>query len=387
MEFRLLGPLDARSGDDGDSPRGFEATGGAGAAPARGESRGCPRPADRRVVGREPAGDRGQGGPGLRVAATETVTRRRVADAAAGLPARGRAGVGRSPQVRGLVAGARGVNAARASALLGEALALWRGPPLGEFGAEPFARAEAGRLGAMRLAALEDRIDADLALGRHGELVVELETLIGDHPHRERLRSQLMVALYRSGRQAEALEAYRDARAALDEVGIEPSPTLRLIEKQILTQDVALEPRRERLLASAPAIASPFRARSSRRRRSRSSAARPSSRRCARCSGAPRRGRRGGPAGRGGRRREDTARARAGSRGGSTERARLLRGLGRCGEDAVRAAARMVRVPAARLRSPGLCRSAWGPAAPWRGSYPSSPADRTAGSADGRPRE
>ena len=151
-----------------------------------------------------------------------------------------------------MVAGARGLNAARASTLLGEALALWRGPPLGEFGAEPFARAEAGRLGAMRLAALEDRIDADLTLGRHGELVGELEALIGDHPHRERLRSQLMVALYRSGRQADALEAYRDARAALDEVGIEPSPTLRLIEKQILTQDVALEPRRERLLASAP---------------------------------------------------------------------------------------------------------------------------------------
>ena len=74
----------------------------------------------------------------------------------------------------------------------------------------------------LRLAALEERIDADLALGRHAELVGELEALIAAHPHRERLRGQLMLALYRSGRQAEALEAYRDARAALDELGIEP---------------------------------------------------------------------------------------------------------------------------------------------------------------------
>ena len=139
-----------------------------------------------------------------------------------------------------LVADARMADPERASRLLREALELWRGPALAEFGEEPFSRAEAGRLEDLRLAALEERIEADLALGRHHELAGELEALIAAHPHRERLRAQLMLALYRSGRQAEALEAYRDGRAALDELGIEPGAALRELERAILAQDRAL---------------------------------------------------------------------------------------------------------------------------------------------------
>jgi DNA-binding SARP family transcriptional activator len=151
-----------------------------------------------------------------------------------------------------LVADARGVDPARASSLLRDALELWRGPPLAEFIDEPFARAEGGRLEGLRLAALEERIEADLALGRHGELIGELEALITEHPHREGLRGQLILALYRSHRQADALEAFGDARAALDELGIEPSASLRQLERQVLNQDAALELRRERLLAASP---------------------------------------------------------------------------------------------------------------------------------------
>jgi DNA-binding SARP family transcriptional activator len=144
-----------------------------------------------------------------------------------------------------LVAEAHDADPARAASLLAEALALWRGPPLAELWEEPFARIEAGRLEDLRLAALEERIEADLALGRHAKLIGELEALIAEHPHRERLRGQLMLALYRSGRQAEALEAYRNARAALDELGLEPGAALRQLEQQILRQDASLEPSRE----------------------------------------------------------------------------------------------------------------------------------------------
>jgi DNA-binding SARP family transcriptional activator len=96
--------------------------------------------------------------------------------------------------------------------LLDAALSLWRGPALADFAYEPFARLEAERLEERRLAALEERLEADLRLGRHGELVAELGRLVAEHPLRERLRGQLMVALYRSGRQADALAAYRSAR-------------------------------------------------------------------------------------------------------------------------------------------------------------------------------
>src|SRR5262249_41364304 len=113
--------------------------------------------------------------------------------------------------------------AAEASELLGSALALWRGPALAEF-AEPFAHPEAARLEEHYLACTEDRLDAELALGRQAEIVGELDSLVVRHPHRERLRAQLMVALYRSGRQAEALASYQAFRGRLsDDLGIEPS--------------------------------------------------------------------------------------------------------------------------------------------------------------------
>jgi DNA-binding SARP family transcriptional activator len=103
----------------------------------------------------------------------------------------------------------------RAGDVLREALSLWRGPALAEFAFEAFAQAEIGRLEEERLAALEARVEADLALGRHAELVGELEQLIAAHPLRERLHGQRMLALYRSGRQADALAAYRRARVML----------------------------------------------------------------------------------------------------------------------------------------------------------------------------
>jgi predicted ATPase len=135
-----------------------------------------------------------------------------------------------------------GGDAERASALLRQALELWRGPALAEFDSEPFAQAEIGRLEDLRVSVVEERVDADLALRRHADLTGELEALIAEHPHRERLRGQLMLALYRSGRQAEALEAYRDARRELvDELGIEPGAALQQLEKQILLHDEALD--------------------------------------------------------------------------------------------------------------------------------------------------
>jgi len=103
---------------------------------------------------------------------------------------------------------------ASASASLRSALALWRGPPLADLAFEPFAQAPVARLEELRLVVIEARIEADLALGHHSELATELEALVAEHPLRERLRGQLMVALYRGGRQADALAAYRDPRAS-----------------------------------------------------------------------------------------------------------------------------------------------------------------------------
>jgi DNA-binding SARP family transcriptional activator len=132
-------------------------------------------------------------------------------------------------------------DAERAAVLLQQALELWRGPALADFAYESFAQGEIARLGELRVAALEERIEADLARGRHSEAVGELEALIAAHPLRERLRGQLMLALYRSGRQAEALQAYQDARRALvEELGIEPSRALRELERAVLGQDPAL---------------------------------------------------------------------------------------------------------------------------------------------------
>ena len=130
-----------------------------------------------------------------------------------------------------------------AAGLLRRALALWRGPALADVAHEAFAQAEILRLEELRLVALEQRIDADLALGRDAELVAELEALVRQHALRERLRAQLMLALYRCGRQAEALEVYRRTRRVLvDGLGIEPSPALQELEQAILHQDPELSP-------------------------------------------------------------------------------------------------------------------------------------------------
>jgi YVTN family beta-propeller protein len=134
-----------------------------------------------------------------------------------------------------------GGDSERAAKTLREALALWRGPPLADFAYEPFAQAEIGRLEELRLTALEDRIDADLALGRHAALISEVEGQARQHPHRERLQAQLMLALYRSGRQADALDHYRQARESMvGELGIEPGPELQQLERAILAQDPEL---------------------------------------------------------------------------------------------------------------------------------------------------
>jgi len=125
---------------------------------------------------------------------------------------------------------------------LSEALSLWRGPPLSDFRYQRFAQAEIARLEEFRLACLEERIEHDLARGHHAELVGELEAIIDEHPLRERLRIQLMLALYRSGRQADALEAYQAARRALtEELGIEPGRPLRELHQAILRQDAGLD--------------------------------------------------------------------------------------------------------------------------------------------------
>jgi DNA-binding SARP family transcriptional activator len=122
-----------------------------------------------------------------------------------------------------------------------EALSLWRGRPFEDVAYESFAQIEIDRLEERRLATIEERIEAELALEKHSELVSELEALVRQHPFRERLRGQLMLALYRSGRQAEALTAYQDARRVLvEELGIDPGPTLRELEQAILRQDPAL---------------------------------------------------------------------------------------------------------------------------------------------------
>ena len=125
--------------------------------------------------------------------------------------------------------------------LLSEALALFRGAPMEEFRYDDFARAEAARIEELRLHALELKLEAELALGRHDNVIPELELLIDEQPLRERFRAQLMLALYRGGRQVEALDVYQAGRSTLvEELGIEPGPELQRLERRILNQDPAL---------------------------------------------------------------------------------------------------------------------------------------------------
>jgi DNA-binding SARP family transcriptional activator len=141
-----------------------------------------------------------------------------------------------------LVREARTAEPEERARLLREALALWRGTPLADFVYEPFAQGEIMRLEDLRLATVEDRIDADLARGLHADVVGELDALVAEHPLRERLRAQLMLALYRSGRQAEALQAFQEARSVLvDELGIDPSPDLQRLHASILRQETSLD--------------------------------------------------------------------------------------------------------------------------------------------------
>ncbi|HLG09700.1 MAG TPA: BTAD domain-containing putative transcriptional regulator [Gaiellaceae bacterium] len=140
---------------------------------------------------------------------------------------------------RELLAGGEANDAART---LREALSLWRGPALADVTYASFAQADIARLEELRLAALEERIEADLALGEAAEVIPELEALVRQHPLRERLRGQLMLALYRTGRQADALDVYQDARSTLvEELGLEPGRQLRELEQAILRQDSTLD--------------------------------------------------------------------------------------------------------------------------------------------------
>ncbi|HEX6359299.1 BTAD domain-containing putative transcriptional regulator [Actinophytocola sp.] len=148
----------------------------------------------------------------------------------------------------------------RAAGLLREALAQWRGPVLEDLGYPEFAAAETARLDELRLVALEGRIEADLALGRHQEVISELEALVADHPYRERFCGQLMLALYRSGRQVDALTVYAAARQRLaDELGLDPGPALAELETAILRHDPTLAPRADHAArpAGTPAVAPP----------------------------------------------------------------------------------------------------------------------------------
>ncbi|HEY6889917.1 MAG TPA: BTAD domain-containing putative transcriptional regulator, partial [Solirubrobacter sp.] len=146
---------------------------------------------------------------------------------------------------RGVEAGRRALAAGqpeRAATLLRDALALWRGPPLAELEFESFAHAEIPRLEEQRMAAIEARVDADLAAGADARLVSELRPLLVEHPERERFAGQLMLALYRCGRQTEALEVFRDARRRLVEaVGVEPGPQLVRLHEAVLAHDASLE--------------------------------------------------------------------------------------------------------------------------------------------------
>jgi DNA-binding SARP family transcriptional activator/tetratricopeptide (TPR) repeat protein len=152
-----------------------------------------------------------------------------------------------------LVADARAEEPAKAAVLLREALALFRGRPLAEFAHERFAEIEVARIEELRLEALEERIEVDLALGRHTAVVGEVEALVAEEPLRERPRAQLMVALYRCGRQAEALATYREGRRVLvEELGIEPGRRLQQLEQAVLRHDPALEPTRSSAETSTP---------------------------------------------------------------------------------------------------------------------------------------
>jgi predicted ATPase/DNA-binding SARP family transcriptional activator len=259
MEFRILGPLEVRAGDrpvalGGAKPRALLATLALHAnQPVSAErlatavwGEDVPPSAVKTVQAYVARLRKALGDPDV-LAATPAGYRLRVAE-----------GELDAERFERAVAGAREALAAgraeQAAAALREALALWRGPPLVELESSAFAPAEIARLEEQRLAALELRVDADLAAGRHAELVGELRQLTERHPLRERLHVQLMTALYRGGRQADALEAYRAAREGLvEELGIEPGPELQEVHRAVLAHDPEIAaPRRDRRLPAPP---------------------------------------------------------------------------------------------------------------------------------------
>ncbi len=244
MEFGILGPLEIR-----DGPRAFQVTGGKQRALLALLLLNANRvvSSDRLIDALWDEEPPGSGATALQV----LVSRLRVT-----LGPGGRHLVTESPgyvlrirrqqfdlhRFEDLVAQAEEADPARAAAILGEALELWRGPALAGLEYESFTRTAIERLEEIRLLAIERRVEADLALARHAELVPELESLVAEHPFRERLRGHLMLALYRSGRQAEALEAFKATRHVLvEELGIEPSSALHDLERAILRQDDALD--------------------------------------------------------------------------------------------------------------------------------------------------
>ena len=161
---------------------------------------------------------------------------------------------------RDLVAEAADAPTEQRAAQLREALGLWRGEALGSIGSAAFVTRERARLEGERLAALNERIDADLALARHAALVPELSALVAENPLDERFRAQLILALYRSGRQAAALDVYRETRQVLaDELGLEPGPALRELERAVLRQDSALDPPARAAVAEQQRPAAPRR--------------------------------------------------------------------------------------------------------------------------------
>ena len=243
MDFRILGPLEVRDGDREVRAAGRQGTGAAGAAARQRESHARARSDRRRALGRGRARDGAEDGAGLRLAPAQGAGPGDPPHAPARLRARPRAGAARSPSVRASRdGGARGAGRRPRPSRRQTGFARRcrsGGGPRSPSSRPSRSHSRRGRGSkSVRMYALEGRLEAELALGHHRDVVGELEALIAQHPLRERLRSQHMLALYRSGRHAEALASYQTFRRTLsEELGIEPSASLRELERQILQQD------------------------------------------------------------------------------------------------------------------------------------------------------